>query len=334
MNHTVNPEALHEQVKPLHPLLSDPDLWEIMIDGHERVLVERYGRLEQVESPFTTQADLQALIDGLFGLYGIKLDASNPVGHLRLPDHSRVMAIVPPNAVNGPYLVLRRIIGQRLTWEQLFEFGFLPPSAYELLKDAVEARANILVAGGTNSGKTTLAGLIADLASPEERLVAVEHSYELQLDHPRAVRLEAGGPAGLSFAEVLTAATHMRPDRLIVGNIDGPDAASVLQQFGSGIDGSLTNIHSTSATDALSRLESFCLMSNLGLGLHEIRHLIAAGIQLITYEEQLRSGKRKIMEIVELHGVENHHYLLQPLMHYDQEAEQFEFTGVQPSWAR
>lgn len=333
MNSTVKPEDIITIAKPLDPLLSDDSVWEIMVDSHERILVARDGKVEEVESPFASAEELQALIDGLFGLYGVTLDEDNPVGYLRLPDHSRVMAILPPNAVEGPHLVLRRVDGPRPTWEQLIGWESVPQRAYDLLVSAVAARVNLLVSGGTGAGKSTLAGRIAELCPPEERLIVVEQAYEMQIAHPLALRLEAGGPAGLSFEDVLTAASRMRPSRLIVGEVRGPIAASVLHFFGTGYDGSLMAIHGTSVEDALKRLESFCLMANLGLGLTEIRHLIAAGIGLITQQERLSDGTRKVVEIAELLGIENHRYVLQPLMRYDREAGQFEYTDVAPSWA-
>jgi pilus assembly protein CpaF len=334
MNSQVKSEDVIRVAAPLEPILSDESVWEIMIDSHEQVLVARNGQVEQVESPFSSAEELQAFIDALFGLYGIKLDADNPVGYLRLPDHSRCMAIVPPNAVKGPHVVLRRVVGPRLTWDKLIEWQSVPQQAFDILKGAVRARMNILVSGGTGSGKTTVANLIAELSPPEERLVVVEQVFEMQVEHPRVVRLEAGGPADLTVEDVLTAAARMRPDRLIVGEILGPVAASVLHYFGIGYDGSLTLIHGTSVEDALNRLESFCLMANLGLGLAEIRHLIAGGIQLITHQEHLPDGRRKIVEIAELRGIENHRYVLQPLMRYNRQTEQFDFTGAKPSWER
>ena len=332
MNHSATPEEIVHIVAPLEPLLADERICEIMIDRYDRVLVERERKVVQVESPFSSVEELQALIDGLFGLYGVVLDANNPVGYLRLPDHSCATAVVPPNAVEGPCLVLRRMVGPPLTWDKLIEFNAVPQKAYELLKRAMEAAVNILVSGGTSSGKTTLANRIAELAPAEQRLIVVEQTYEMQVNHPRTVRLEAGGPAGLGFEEVLTAATRMRPDRLIVGEISGPVAVPVLQRFASGHEGSLTNIHGTSATDSLHRLEAFCLMANLGLGMTEIRHLIASAIRLITHQERMPDGSRKVLEMVELCGIEDARYVLQPLMRYDQESGQFEFTGVRPSW--
>jgi pilus assembly protein CpaF len=332
MNSSVKAEDIQKIAQPLEAILADDLVWEIMIDGHERVMVERKGRIEEVQSPFASAEELQTFIDDLFGLYGITLNADNPVGDLRLPDHSRVMAVVPPNAVNGPYVVLRRIAGPQIRWEQLMGWGTLTQETYDLLKSAVAARVSILVAGGTGSGKTTIANLIAKLSPPEDRLIVVERLYEMQVQHPRVIRLEAGGPANLSFEDVLAAATRMRPDRLIVGELTGPIAASVLQAIGNGYDGSLTNIHATSVEDSLNRLESFCLMANLGLGLPEIRLLIAGGIQLIVQQERLPDGSRKIVEIAELRGVENHRYILQPLMRYNKDAQKTEFTGVKPGW--
>jgi pilus assembly protein CpaF len=335
MNGSVSVEDIFRVVAPLDPILSDSGVWEVMIDGFERVLVERSGKLEQVESPFQSVEELQALIDGLFGLYGITLNASNPVGYISLPDHSRIMAVVPPNAVNGPYMVIRRVVGPRVvTWEKLIEWGSVPQEAYDLLKSAVAARLNILVSGGTGSGKTTIANRVAEMVPPEERLIVVEQSYEMQVVHPRTIRLEAGGPARLAFEDVLTAATRMRPDRLIVGNLDGPIAASVLHYFGQGYDGSLANIHATSVEDALTRLEAFCLMANLGLGLGEIRQMIASGLQLIIQQERLPDGRRKIVEIAELRGIDNHRYVLQPLMHYVRQTDRFEMTGAKPGWEK
>jgi len=334
MDRTVQAEDVIKVVAPLDPILADDSVWEIMVDRYDRVLVDRGGPVEEVESPFASPEELRALIDGLFGLYGIQLDATNPVGYLRLPDHSRVMAVLPPNAVNGPYLVLRRIVGRHLTWDNLIGWGSVSQEAYELIQSAVKARVSMLVSGGTGSGKTTLASLIAELSPPEERVIVVEQAYGMAIDHPRTVRLEAGGPSGLTFEDALTAAQRMRADRLIVGEISGPIAPAVLHLFGTGYDGSLTTIHGTSVEDTLSRLESFCLMADLGLGLAEIRQMIAAGIKLIVQQERLADGTRKVVEIVELRGIENLRYVLQPLGRYDLEASKFVCTGATPSWTQ
>jgi pilus assembly protein CpaF len=334
MNARVSPDEIIRVVAPLDPILADERVWGIMIDGHERVLVERDGRIEEVASPFSSAEELQAMIDGLFGLYGIQLDAAHPVGYLRLPDHSRCTAVVPPNAVGGPHLVLRRIAGPRPTWEKLVEWGSIPQRAVDLLAYAVNARVNILVSGGTSAGKTTVAGLIVDLVPAGERVIVVEQEYEMHPKHPHAIRLEAGGPAALSTEEILAAAVRMAPERLVVGELNGPFAAAALGYFGSGYDGSLTLIHGTSVEDALRRLESLCLMADLGLGLAEIRAMVAAGIQLVTFQERLPDGSRKVTEIAELRGVENLRYVLQPLMRYNRDTEQFEFTGAKPGWER
>jgi pilus assembly protein CpaF len=219
-----------------------------------------------------------------------------------------------------------------ITWDKLIEWGSVAQGAYDLIRSAVAARANILIAGGTASGKTTMANLVAELCLPEERLIVVEQVYEMRIEHPRVLHLEAGGPSDLPFEDLLAAATHMCPDRLIVSELAGPAAAGVLQHFGSGYDGSLATIHGKSVQDALARLESYCLMADLGLGLAEIRTLIASGIQLITYQERLADGTRKLTDMVELRGVENQRYVLQPLMRYEGENGRFQFTGMVPTW--
>ena len=334
MNDKIKAQEIMQVTAPLDAILSDDSVWEIMIDRYDRVLVSRGEDVEQVESPFSSPDEFQALIEGLFGLYGIQLDSTNPVGYLRLPDHSRVMAVVRPNAVDGPHMVLRRIVGSSPTWPQLIEWNSVPQKAYDLLQSAIAGRVNILVSGGTGSGKTTLASRIAELTPPEERIIIVERAYEMRVNLPRVLRLEAGGPADLSLEDLLTAATRMRPDRLIVGNVDGPIAAAALRCFGSGHDGSMMHIHSTSIEDALNRLESFCLMADLGLGLSEIRQLIASGLGMITYQEHLPDGSRKLVDIVELRGIENHRYVLEPLMRYNRTTGQFEFTEVKPGWLK
>lgn len=332
MNKQVTPEEIFEVIKPLDAILSDSSVWEIMIDSYDRMLVDRGEHVEQIESPFESADEYQAMIDALFGLYDITLNAGNPIGYLTFPDHSRCMAVVPPVANDGPYMVLRRIQGPSITWEDLINWKSVTPEIRELLKTAIEAPVNILVSGGTGSGKTTIARLIAQLIPPQERLIVAEKLYEIgEINHPRTIRLTSGQHGQVTFDEVLKAASRMRPDWLLVGELQGAEALQVLQTLGMGYSG-ITTIHSTGIEDALARLESMCLMANVGLGLGEIRQMIASSIKLLVHQERIRENRRVITDIVELLGVENHRYVLQPLFHYNPETDVSEPTGSKPSW--
>ena len=334
MSQQIKIEEILTILNPLAPIMQDNNVWEIMIDGFEQITVEKDGHLQEVASPFNSAEQFRQMIDALFALYDQRLDQNNPIGYLNLPNHSRCMAIIPPNAVDAPHFVLRQVVNKRPSWDDVIGWGSIPKTGYELIVDAVNAKRNILVVGGTGSGKTTVTGLIVEKFPANERTIIVEEEYEILTTHPRLVRLEAGGPGGISIDEILTAATRMRPDRLVFGNFSGPIAATVLQHFGMGYDGSLSQIHGTSVMDALRRLESYCLMANLGLGLSEIRQLIASGIQLIVHMQNLGENGRKVVDIVELSGVEDHRFILQPLMRFNPETNKSEFTLVKPSWQR
>lgn len=201
-----------------------------------------------------------------------------------------------------------------------------------MLKSALQHRLNILIAGGTGSGKTTVANVLTDDFSDEERVVVVESVYELQPRLGRFVRLAADSSPDHSVADLVELAAKMRPDRLVIGELHGPEAMNVLNVFNMGHDGSLTLIHANNPEDALTCLESMCLMANLGLGIREIRSLIASALQLITYQQLLPDGKRKLTHIVELCGLENGRYVLQPLFRYNRDTNTIDSTGAQPSW--
>jgi Flp pilus assembly CpaF family ATPase len=330
---TVDMDKLFAVVKPIEFLLQDPAVTEIMIDNYQRVLVERGGALEQVKSPFANPEALERMIIALFELHGITLSAAQPVGELRFPDHSRCLAVMPPAAADGPYLVLRKIANPHITWDRIIEHGAITPEARAMLEQAVASRRNILISGGTGSGKTTIARLMTELIPPEERVIVAESIYELDAHHPRLLHLEAGGPGKLSFQDVLTTASRMRPDRLIVGNLEGPESLLALQLFSSGYDGGMTHIHANSVEDALARLEAMCLTGSLGLGLEEIRRLIASAIHLIIHSERLPNGDRRMTEISELLGVENHRYVLKPLMRYNNDSDRITLTEIRPTFA-
>ncbi len=254
---------------------------------------------------------------------------------LRLDDTARMLAVFPPTASHGPCLVIRKFVRVNLTWEKLIEFDCITAEAKAMLKSAVQAHRNILVAGGAGAGKTTVANLLAELIDPAERLVIVESFHELNIrmnvQHPRAVYLEAKEHGDISLQELITIASKMRPDWLVVGELFGPEFMRVLEIFGHGHWG-ITMLHAGGPEDALARLEAACLMANLGLGLHEIRSLITSALQLITYQQMLPSGIRKITHVIELSGLENDRYVLQPLFRYNPETDHLEATGIRPSW--
>jgi pilus assembly protein CpaF len=298
------------------------------------VIVDRKDRLVDAGVKFESPADLRTMIDRLMALGGIKLDPEKTSGHMRFPDASRCLAVIPPTAVDGPYLVIRKTRSGYLSMEDLIGFGSVTREQHALLKSALQTRQNILIAGGTGSGKSTFANVLTDEFPDNERVVVVESVYELQPRLERLVRLSADNSPDHSMQDLVILASRMRPDRIIVGELHGPEAFQTLNVFNMGHDGSLTILHANSPEDALSRLETMCLMANLGLGLNEIRTLIASALQLITYQELLIDGSRKVTHIVELCGLENGRYLLQPLFRYNPKINKIESVVSQPGWMK
>ena len=330
----MNETNLLSALGPLAPLYQDPTVLEIMVDAPDRVYVERRGAagrgIEDTGLRFESPEALRATIDAILALEGVRLGPDKTIGEARLPD-ARLLAVVPPTALGGPYLVIRKLVVTGLTWDQLVQFGSVSREALDLLQGAVRAGLSLLIAGGTGSGKTTVANLLAGLVPPEQRIVIAESAHELDVQHPRVVHLEAGGAANVPFADVLTTASHMRPDWLIVGELLGSEAMQVVQIMARGHTG-LTTIHANSVEDALTRLEAMCLMANLGLGLGDIRLLIASAFRVVLHQEKLPDGKRRIVHIAELRGVEHDRFALQPLMRYNPSTDRLEPTGVKASW--
>ena len=332
----MNENELLTALGPLAPLYSDLTVQEIMVDAHDRVYIVRHvdhaGKIEDIASPFKSPEEVRAVIDAILDLGGIKLSREKTIGEVRFPDGSRFLVVLPPNALDEPCFVIRRFPTTPITWEQIIEWGSVSREAYEFLQSAIRARVNIVVAGGPGSGKTTVANRLAELIPPDKRVIVVEHIYEMQVRHPRCLHLEAGGPANVSFGELVVKASCMRPDWLIVGELYGPDAMHALQVMSHGHTG-LATVHATSVEDTLAQLEAMCLMANLGLGLGEIRRLIASATRLITYQEFILSlQRRRVTHIVELCGVENDRYVLRPLFRYNAAADKLEPTGAKPTW--
>lgn len=315
----------------LFPLLEDPDVMEIMIDGPERVAVEKHGRIEDTTVRFNSNDEVKDVVRQSLEMAGYEMEEGKTIYEVRLSDNSRMVAVLSPTAIGGHSVIFRKWMTKQLTWERLIEFGSATPEFRDLMQRAVEANSSILIAGGTNSGKTTVANRVIELIPPEKRILVVEESHFLQFTHPHAVFLEAKSASGVTMNELLTTASRMRPDWLVVGELEGAEAMRVVQLFSNGYSG-ITTLHATSAENALTRLESMCLMANLGLGMDDIRQVISSALGLIVYQERLSNGQRKVMQLVEVKGLEDGRYILQPLMRYSYETDTLEATGAKPGW--
>ncbi len=317
----------------LSPLFEDPDITEIMIDGPERVTIEKHGKIADTNVRFESNDEVKAVIQEALNMAGVEMEEGRTVYEVRFSDNSRMVAILSPTAIDGHCVIFRKWMSLQLTWEKLIEFSSVTPEFRALMQSAIHANINVLIAGGTSSGKTTIANRVIELIPPEKRVIVVEESHVLQFTHPRAIFLEAKGTSNLSMNELLTAGSRMRPDWLVVGELKGAEAMHTMQLFSTGHSG-ITTMHATSAENALTRLEAMCLMANLGLGMDDIREVIVSALGLIAYQEHLSNGKRKVTQVVQLHGLENGHYVLQPLMRYNPDTEMLEATGAQPSWEK
>jgi pilus assembly protein CpaF len=303
------------------------------VDGPERVYVERDGQIEDAGVRFDSPETVRAVIDACLALGGLSVSAEQPIGEVRLPDSSRLVAVISPIAVNGPYLVIRKAEEPSLNWDRLVELGAISADAYALLMKSLDYKLNLLVTGNLGSGKETIINLLAESLPPESRVIVVANAYELPVCHPRRIHLEAGGPARLSVADLLDTADKLRPDWLVVGNLQGPEAMRSIQLMSGGYR-AMTTLYASGPEDALTRLEALCLMSNLGLGLGEIRTMIASAIHLITYQQNhtLPDYRRKITRIVEVLGVDDGRYVLQPLFTYNVEQGRLEPTSARTGW--
>ena len=295
---------------PLERLLRDPQVDEILVSGTSPIWIERGGRLVQTEASFESEDQLRLTIERLLAPTGRRVDEAEPLCDARLPDGSRINVVLPPLAVDGPALSIRRFRPRGFTAAQMVEIGSWSPELAELLTDEVEARHNILVCGGTGSGKTTTLAAIAGLLGPNERVVTVEDTAELKLELNHVVRLE-GRPASIegrgevSIRRLVRNALRMRPDRIIVGEVRGGEALDMLIALATGHDGSLTTIHAGSPEEALRRLETLALMADVGLPHAAIRAQVAEAIDLVVLQLRDRSGLRRVARVDRVVGVDD-----------------------------
>jgi pilus assembly protein CpaF len=328
---------------PLEDLLRFPEISEIMVNGPNRVYVERNGRIERSEKRFTNEKHLRAMIERIIAPLGRRIDESQPMVDARLPDGSRVNAIIEPLSLDGATLTIRRFGAHRMQASDLIRIGAAAPEILDFLRAAVEARLNILVSGGTGSGKTTFLNVLSGYIANTDRIITIEDAAELSLNQDHVVRLEARPPniqgAGeIRIRDLVRNSLRMRPDRIIVGECRGGEALDMLQAMNTGHDGSLTTLHANTPRDALSRLETMVMMAGYDLPVRAIREQVAGAVDMIIQLSRLRDGSRKLVSVCEVVGLEGDVVTTQEVARYDQRGLDkennvrgaFVFTGVQP----
>jgi pilus assembly protein CpaF len=294
---------------PLQPLLEDETITEIMVNGAKNIYIERAGKILRMPISFESDDHVMRIIDRIVAPLGRRIDESSPYVDARLPDGSRVNAIIPPISLVGPVLTIRKFAKNPISLEQLIEFDTLTPEIIEFLRACVLAKLNIVISGGTGSGKTTLLNVISQFIPEDERIVTIENAAELQLRQDHVVTLESRPPniegrGEVTIRQMVINALRMRPDRIIVGEIRDEAALDMLQAMNTGHDGSMTTAHSNSPRDSLARIETMVLMSGMDLPIRAIREQVASAIDLIVHQERMRDGNRKVVQITEVSGME------------------------------
>ena len=309
---------------PLEPYMQDPDVTDIMVNGPYEVYVERLGRLQETNTVFADDQHLLQIIQRVVGRVGRRIDTQNPMVDARLPDGSRVNAVIPPLSLNGPSLSIRRFGHTPLDMSRLMAYGSICPAIVAFLKTVVEGRANLMISGGAGSGKTTLLNNLSAFVPADERLVSVEDSAELQLQRKHVVRLETRianfeGQGEIRPRDLVRNALRMRPDRIILGEVRGEEALDMLQAMNTGHEGSLTTIHANDARDALSRLEVMVNMAGFELPVSVVRQYIASAITILVHLARLKGGVRRVMRVAEITGLHNGDYQIQDIFRFQQQ---------------
>ena len=308
---------------PIHSLLNDDTVTEIMVNGAKQIYVERAGKLQSTNLVFESDDHAMRIIDRIVAPLGRRIDESSPYVDARLPDGSRVNAIIPPLAINGPTLTIRKFSKVPLTIQNLIEYGSVTAESVEFMRACVIARLNVVVSGGTGSGKTTLLNVLSGFIPDDERIITVENAAELQLRQDHVVTLESRPPniegkGEVTIRDLVTNCLRMRPDRIVVGECRGGEALDMLQAMNTGHDGSLTTAHANSPRDTLSRLETMCLMSGMDLPIRAIREQVASALDVIVQIERMRDGSRKVVNVTEVQGMEGDVIVMQDIFTFEQ----------------
>ena len=341
-------EVLHEVfgLGPLEPLLQDPTINDILVNTHRKVYVERGGILEKTNVIFKDDAHLRHIIDKIVSNVGRRVDESSPMCDARLADGSRINVIIPPLAVDGPILSIRRFGKIPIGTEQLLANRTVTPPIFDVLKSAVRAKLNMVISGGTGAGKTTLLNVLSGYIGESERIVTIEDSAELQLQQEHVVRLECRPPnvegkGAVHQRELVINALRMRPDRIVVGEVRSEEALDMLQAMNTGHDGSLTTIHANTPRDAIARLETMAMMANLNLPESAVRQQIASAVSIIVQISRMSDGKRRITHVTELTGMTGDIVAMQDIFVFEKLGidpsgrvlGRFRATGVSPKFA-
>jgi pilus assembly protein CpaF len=332
---------------PLEDLMRDPDVTEIMVNGPDMIYIEKHGKIELSPKHFSSPRQLRLIIERIITPLGRRIDESSPMVDARLPDGSRVNAIIEPIAIDGTSLTIRRFGTRRLGIEDLVNLGAVPPPMIDFLRACVQARLNCLVSGGTGSGKTTFLNILSSFLPETERIVTIEDAAELKLNQPHIVRLESRPPniegtGEIRIRDLFRNSLRMRPDRIIIGECRGAEALDMLQAMNTGHDGSLTTIHANSTRDAISRIETMVMMAGFDLPVRAIREQISSALDIVVQVARMRDGSRKLVGVSEVVGMESDVVTMQEIMRFDQRGiddnhkviGDFSYTGVQPTCMR